>query len=123
MQNVGEGENTVNQHHILCPRCFLPSKLHKSVILRGSVAKCLTRTPEVLGSSCNGPSVFRGSVLGQDTSEPKPSSVETQERHEKCKCCRDVTKIPLKNTIQSRHKSSFPLHLIVICKCSDFGPV
>ena len=26
--------------------------------------------------------VFRGSVLGQDTSEPQPSTGETQERHE-----------------------------------------
>ena len=26
--------------------------------------------------------VFRESVLGQDTSEPQPSSGETQERHE-----------------------------------------
>ena len=27
---------------------------------------------------------FNGAVLGQDTSEPQPSTSETQERHEKC---------------------------------------
>ena len=38
---------------------------------RGSVVKCLTRNPGVLGSSCTGSSgFFHGSVLGQDTSEP-----------------------------------------------------
>ena len=38
---------------------------------RGSVAKCLTRNPGVLGSSRTGSSgFFGGSVLGQDTSEP-----------------------------------------------------
>ena len=52
-------------------------------VLRGSVVKCMTRNPGVLGSSHTGSSgFFRGSVLGQDTSEPQPSSSETQERHE-----------------------------------------
>ena len=38
---------------------------------RGSVVKCLTRNPGVLGSSRTGSSgFFRGIVLGQDTSEP-----------------------------------------------------
>ena len=38
---------------------------------RGSVVKCLTRNPGVLDSSLTGSSgFFRGSVLGQDTSEP-----------------------------------------------------
>ena len=37
----------------------------------GSVVKCLTRNSGVLGSSLTGSSgFFRGSVLGQDTSEP-----------------------------------------------------
>ena len=37
----------------------------------GSVVKCSTRSPRVLDSSCTGSSgFFRGSVLGQDTSEP-----------------------------------------------------
>ena len=52
-------------------------------VLLGSVVKCLTRNPGVLGSSRTGSSgFFRGSVLGQDTSEPQPSTGETQERHE-----------------------------------------
>ena len=38
---------------------------------RGLLVKCLTRNPGVLGSSRTGSSgFFRGSVLGQDTSEP-----------------------------------------------------
>ena len=38
---------------------------------RGSVVRCLTRNPGVLGSSRTRSSMFfRGSVLGQDTSEP-----------------------------------------------------
>ena len=37
----------------------------------GSVVKCLTRNPGVLGSSRTGSfGFFHGSVLGQDTSEP-----------------------------------------------------
>ena len=37
----------------------------------GSVVKCLTRNPGVLGSSRTGSSgFFHGGVLGQDTSEP-----------------------------------------------------
>ena len=54
-----------------------------SGVSRGSVVKCLTRNPGVLGSSRTGSSgFFRGNVLGQDTSEPQPSTGETQERHE-----------------------------------------
>ena len=42
-------------------------------IPRGSVVKCSTRNPGVLGSSRTGSSgLFRGSVLGQDTSKPRP---------------------------------------------------
>ena len=38
---------------------------------RGSVVRCFTRNPGVLGSSRTRSSgFFRGSVLGQDTSEP-----------------------------------------------------
>ena len=39
--------------------------------------KCLTCNPLVLNSLG-----FRGSVIGQDTSEPQPSTGETKERHE-----------------------------------------
>ena len=42
-----------------------------SRVPRGSVVRCLTRNPGVLGSSRTRFSgFFRGSVLGQDTSEP-----------------------------------------------------
>ena len=52
-------------------------------VLRGSVVECLTQNPGVLGLSRTGSSgSFRGSVPGQDTSEPQPSTGETQERHE-----------------------------------------
>ena len=51
-----------------------------SGVLRGSVVKCLTCKLGVLGSSRTGSSgFFRGSVLGHDTSEPQPSTGETQE--------------------------------------------
>ena len=63
---------------------FLPSLISSFVrVPRGSVVKCLTRNPGVLGSSLTGSSgFFPGSVLGEDTSEPRPSTGETQERHE-----------------------------------------
>ena len=52
-------------------------------VLHGPVVKCLTRNRGVLGSSRTESSgLFRGSVLGHDTSEPQPSTGETQERHE-----------------------------------------
>ena len=41
--------------------------------------KCLTRNSGV--TSHLGLWAFRGSVLGQDTLEPQPSTAETQERH------------------------------------------
>ena len=56
------------------------------VFHRGLVVKCLKRNPGVFGSSRTGSafffSFFRGNVLGQDTSEPQPSTCEIQERHE-----------------------------------------
>ena len=64
---------------------------------RGSVVKCLTPNPGVLGSSLTGSSgFFRGSVLGQDTSEPQPSTGETQESMNNVSCRRDMTEILLK---------------------------
>ena len=49
-------------------------------VLHGSVVKCLTLYPGVLGSSSPGSSgFFHGSVLWQDTSEPQPSTGESQE--------------------------------------------
>ena len=39
---------------------------------------------------------FRRSVLGQDTSEPQPSTGETQEDMSNASCRRDMTEILLK---------------------------
>ena len=65
--------------------------------MRGSVVQCLTRNPGVLGSSCTGSSgFFCGSVLGQDTSEPQPSTGETQEDMNNVSCRHDMTEILLK---------------------------
>ena len=56
----------------LLPRGGVPS---------GSVINCLTRNPGVLGSSrTESFEFFRGSVLGQDTSEPRLSTSKTQKR-------------------------------------------
>ena len=53
------------------------------VVLRGLVMTCFTCKPGGLGLSPTGSSAFlRGNALGQDTSEPQPSTGETQERHE-----------------------------------------
>ena len=58
---------------------------HFNGVLHGSVEKCLTCNPGVLGPSRTGSSgFFRGSVFGQDTSEPQPSTGETQETHKLC---------------------------------------
>ena len=63
----------------------------------GSVVKCLTHNRGVLGSSRTGSSgIFRGSDLGQNTSEPQPSPGETHEDVNSVNCCRDMTKILLK---------------------------
>ena len=70
-----------------------------------SVVKCLTRNPGVLGSSRTGSSgFFRGTVLGQDTSEPSLVLVKPRKYMNKVSCRRDMTEILLKaaqNTIKS----------------------
>ena len=54
-------------------------------VLYCSVVKYLTCNPGVLVLSCTGsPGFFRGSVIGRDISEPKPSNGEAQEIHELC---------------------------------------
>ena len=66
-------------------------------VLRGSVVEYLTRNQGVLGSSSTGSTgFFRGSVLGQDTSEPQPSAGETQDDMNNVSCRRDMTEILLK---------------------------
>ena len=66
-------------------------------VLSGSVVKCLTCNPGVLGSSrTRSFGFFCRSVLGQDTSEPQPSTGETQEDMNNVSCHRDMTEILLK---------------------------
>ena len=65
----------------------------------GSVVKCLTRNPGVLGSSRTGSSgFFRGSVLGKDTSEPSLVLVKRRKDMNNVSCPRDMTEILLKAT-------------------------
>ena len=87
--------------HWIFPQCrfFISGAKSKNNfrVLRDSVVKCLARNPGVLGSSRTGSSgFFRGSVLGQDTSEPQPSTGETQEDMNNVSCRRDMTEILLK---------------------------
>ena len=82
------------QKHVCNKTCFSEKQIYKtnSQIPRfscnigfifSSFYNHKVRNPGVLGSSRTGSSgFFRGSVLGQDTSEPQPSTGETQERHE-----------------------------------------
>ena len=66
-------------------------------VLRGSVVKCLTRNPRVLDSSRTGSSgFFRGSVHGQDTSEPSLVLVKSRKDVNNVSCRRDMTEIMLK---------------------------
>ena len=70
---------------------------NKPWVPRGSVVKCLTCNPGVLGSSRTGSSgFFRGSVLGQDTSEPSLVLVKPRKDMNNVSCCRDMTEILLK---------------------------
>ena len=61
-------KNTVGKGEIAPSTLF---RLYPQWVLCGPVEKCLTRNPGVLGSSRTGSSgFFRGSVHGQETSEP-----------------------------------------------------
>ena len=63
----------------------------------GSVVKCLTRNPGVLGWSRTESSGFvRGSVLGQDTSEPSLVLVKPRKDMNDVSCHSDMTEILLK---------------------------
>ena len=80
---------------------FLPNFtgmfLRWPLFLHGSVVKCLTRNPGVLGSSRTGfHGFFRGSVLGQDTSEPSLLLVKPRKDINNVSCCHDMTEILLK---------------------------
>ena len=65
-------------------------------VLHGLVVKCLTWNPGVLVSNTSTSfGLFRGSVLGQDSSEPQPSTGEIQDMNNVI-CCHDMTDILLK---------------------------
>ena len=84
------------EHPYVCPFILCLSVRHKSWGPRGSVVKCLTRNPGVLGSSHTGSSgFFRGSVLGQDTSAPSLVLVKPRKDMNNASCCRDMTEILL----------------------------
>ena len=89
-------------------------------VLHGSVVKCLTHNPENPGSRHTGSSgCFCGSVLGQDTSEPQPSTGETQGRHEFVSCCCNMTEILLNLSInQSINTTSLFLQYSPAVLCS-----
>ena len=64
---------------------------------RGPVVKCLTCDPGVLGLSHTGScGFFRGSVLGQDTSEPSLVMEKSRKDMNNVSCHRDMTEILLK---------------------------
>ena len=66
-------------------------------VLCGSVVKCLTHKPGILGSSRTGSSGgFCGSVLGQDTSEPSLVLVKPRKDMNNVNCRCDMTEILLK---------------------------
>ena len=65
-------------------------------VLCGTVVKCLTNNPGDLGSSRTGSSgVFCGSVFGQDTLEPKPSTGKPRKDMNNVNCHHDMTEILL----------------------------
>ena len=72
-------------------------------VLRGSVVKSLTRNPGFLGSIRTGTSgFFVGIFFWQDTSEPQPSTGETQKNMNNMSCRRDITE----NTVESGVKNN-----------------
>ena len=108
--------------------CSFTTLISTSGVLRGSVVKCLTCNPGVLGSSHTGSCVFfRGSVLWQDTSEPQPSTGETQEDVNNVNCRRDMTEIRVERSVKHHSISDFYLlkewpnllvpPLLVFCEC------
>ena len=71
---MGKEENAGNHHFLLFSQCWVP---------HGSVVKCLTRNPGVLGSSCTGSSgFFSWECPWARHFRAQPSTGETQEKHE-----------------------------------------
>ena len=67
--------------HGLMLICTVHLAKYKKILMRN--INGIANNPGALGSSRTGSSgFFHGSVLGQETSEPQPSTGETQERHE-----------------------------------------
>ena len=91
----------------------------------GSVVKCLTRNPVVLGSSLTISSeFFRGSVFGQDTSEPSLVMVKPRKDINNASCCLDITEILLKaayNTSQSINHNNLKNMIIFFDRANLFG--
>ena len=87
--------------------CVQWSDVSKSVrVERGSVVKCLTRNPGVLGSNRTGSSgFFRGSVLGQDTSEPSLVLVKPRRDMNNVICRRDMVESGVKHHSINQSKS------------------
>ena len=92
-------------------KCFFNWYMSKNLVVwrftlpkrvpHGSVVKCLTHNPGVLGSSHTGSSGF---FLGQDTSDPSLVLVKPRKDMNNVSCRHDMTEILLKvaeNTIQS----------------------
>ena len=66
-------------------------------VLRGSVVKCLTRNPGVLGLSCTGSSeFFVGLSLGKTLQSPSLVLVKPRKDMNYVSCCRDMIEIPLR---------------------------
>ena len=94
---VGKEEIACYEQFLLFPQCFQKLSVSHPRVPRGSVVKCLTRNPGVLGLSHTGSSgFFRGSVLGQDTSEPSLVLVKPRKDMNNVNCRCGMTEILLK---------------------------
>ena len=95
-KHCGKRRNCCDKQFLLFPQCFQKTCTVDRVP-RGSVVKCLTRNPGVLGWSPSGSSgFFCWSVLGQDTSEPSLVLVKPRKDMDNVSCRRDMTEILLK---------------------------
>ena len=104
---IKEGKRAYNNRLLFIPR-----------VLQGSVVKCLTRNPGILGSSRTRSSWFiRGSVLGQDNSEPQPDTGKMYIMWAVVviwlKYCWKRRKTPFNKSINSRYSCNIFLYLNV----------
>ena len=94
---VGKGEMVTSI--FACPTLFSKGLFFKVVqgVLHSSVVKCLTRNPEVLGSSRTGSSVFFvGMSLGKTLQSPSLVLVKPRKDIKSVSCRHDMTEILLK---------------------------